>query len=199
MEIMVEFHSLWNLPTAKKIAKALAPYAPTWFEDPIRMNSPQSLAEYAAVVPQVLRRLRFDLSACDATPATLLLTTQRGRRIKVFRDLNMESCTSAGLTLEPNASSMSIDCGLCDRHPKTCPAFFTVRHKGFENPAPDYFGYTRTGVRNGHLHERTQIPDLNGNRSLLAERFFCILNNIRKASRETALIERQIANPFSGQ
>src|SRR6202045_4390186 len=47
MEIMVEFHSLWNLPTAKMIAKALVPYAPTWFEDPIRMNSPQSLAEYA--------------------------------------------------------------------------------------------------------------------------------------------------------
>jgi galactonate dehydratase len=47
MEIMVEFHSLWNLPTAKQIARALAPYAPTWFEDPIRMNSPQSLAEYA--------------------------------------------------------------------------------------------------------------------------------------------------------
>ena len=47
MEIMVEFHSLWSLPTAKRIAKALAPYAPTWFEDPIRMNSPQSLAEYA--------------------------------------------------------------------------------------------------------------------------------------------------------
>ena len=48
MEIMVEFHSLWNLPTAKMIAKALTPYAPTWFEDPIRMNSPQSLAEYAS-------------------------------------------------------------------------------------------------------------------------------------------------------
>ena len=47
MEIMVEFHSLWNLPTAKKIAAALAPYTPTWFEDPIRMNSPQALAEYA--------------------------------------------------------------------------------------------------------------------------------------------------------
>lgn len=48
MEIMVEFHSLWNLPTAKKIARALEPYAPTWYEDPIRMNSPQALAEYAA-------------------------------------------------------------------------------------------------------------------------------------------------------
>ncbi len=47
MEIMVEFHSLWNLPTAKKIARALEPYAPTWYEDPIRMNSPAALAEYA--------------------------------------------------------------------------------------------------------------------------------------------------------
>jgi galactonate dehydratase len=47
MEIMVELHSLWNLPTAKKIAKALEPFSPTWYEDPIRMNSPQALAEYA--------------------------------------------------------------------------------------------------------------------------------------------------------
>jgi L-alanine-DL-glutamate epimerase-like enolase superfamily enzyme len=47
MEIMVEFHSLWNLPAAKQIARALEPYKPTWFEDPIRMNSPQALAEYA--------------------------------------------------------------------------------------------------------------------------------------------------------
>ena len=47
MDIMVEFHSLWNLPTAKKIARALEPYAPMWYEDPIRMNSPQALAEYA--------------------------------------------------------------------------------------------------------------------------------------------------------
>ncbi|MBW4090114.1 MAG: mandelate racemase/muconate lactonizing enzyme family protein [Proteobacteria bacterium] len=47
MEIMVEFHSLWNLPMAKKLAQALEPYDPTWFEDPIRMNSPQALAEYA--------------------------------------------------------------------------------------------------------------------------------------------------------
>ena len=47
MEIMVEFHSLWNLPAAKQIARALEPYAPTWFEDPIRMTSPQALSEYA--------------------------------------------------------------------------------------------------------------------------------------------------------
>ncbi|WP_293796093.1 mandelate racemase/muconate lactonizing enzyme family protein [uncultured Bosea sp.] len=47
MEIMVEFHSLWNLPTAKQIARVLEAYKPTWYEDPIRMNSPQALAEYA--------------------------------------------------------------------------------------------------------------------------------------------------------
>jgi galactonate dehydratase len=47
MEIMVEFHSLWNLPMAKKLARVLEQYNPTWYEDPIRMNSPQALAEYA--------------------------------------------------------------------------------------------------------------------------------------------------------
>ncbi|HTI01746.1 MAG TPA: mandelate racemase/muconate lactonizing enzyme family protein [Acidisoma sp.] len=47
MDIMVEFHSLWNLTTAKRIAGALEPYEPAWFEDPIRMNSSQALADYA--------------------------------------------------------------------------------------------------------------------------------------------------------
>ncbi|HEU0222229.1 MAG TPA: mandelate racemase/muconate lactonizing enzyme family protein [Paracoccaceae bacterium] len=47
MEIMVEFHSLWNLPTAKQIARAIEPFRPTWYEDPIRMTSPQALAEFA--------------------------------------------------------------------------------------------------------------------------------------------------------
>ena len=47
MDIMVEFHSMWNLTTAKRIAKALEPFNPTWYEDPIRMNSSQALAEYA--------------------------------------------------------------------------------------------------------------------------------------------------------
>jgi L-alanine-DL-glutamate epimerase-like enolase superfamily enzyme len=47
MDIMVEFHSLWNLTTAKRIARLLEPFEPTWYEDPIRMNSSQALAEYA--------------------------------------------------------------------------------------------------------------------------------------------------------
>ena len=51
MDIMVEFHSLWDLPTAKQIARALTPYEPYWLEDPIRMNSSTALADYARSTP----------------------------------------------------------------------------------------------------------------------------------------------------
>ncbi|WP_224419209.1 MULTISPECIES: mandelate racemase/muconate lactonizing enzyme family protein [unclassified Modicisalibacter] len=47
MDIMVEFHSQWNLTSAKRIANALEPYDPYWFEDPIKMTSTAALGEYA--------------------------------------------------------------------------------------------------------------------------------------------------------
>lgn len=48
MDIMVEFHSLWNLPTSKRICAALEEFEPAWFEDPIRADDIGSLAELAA-------------------------------------------------------------------------------------------------------------------------------------------------------
>lgn len=48
MDIMVEFHSLWNLPTAKKIARALEEFEPFWYEDPIKADNIDALADYAA-------------------------------------------------------------------------------------------------------------------------------------------------------
>lgn len=51
MEIMVEFHSLWQLLPAMQIAKALTPYGTYWHEDPIRMDSLGDLKRYAAVSP----------------------------------------------------------------------------------------------------------------------------------------------------
>jgi galactonate dehydratase len=53
MDIMVEFHSLWNLPTAKRIARALEEFEPYWYEDPLRADNIDALADYAAstVVP----------------------------------------------------------------------------------------------------------------------------------------------------
>ena len=47
MDIMVEFHSLWQLPPAIRIAEALAPFDTFWHEDPIRMDSLGSLRRYA--------------------------------------------------------------------------------------------------------------------------------------------------------
>ena len=47
MDIHVEFHSLWNLPTAIKIAKALEQFNPFWYEDPIKMDNLDAIAEYA--------------------------------------------------------------------------------------------------------------------------------------------------------
>jgi galactonate dehydratase len=51
MDIMVEFHSMWQLLPAMKIAAALAPYATYWHEDPIRMDSLADLRRYAAASP----------------------------------------------------------------------------------------------------------------------------------------------------
>jgi L-alanine-DL-glutamate epimerase-like enolase superfamily enzyme len=48
MDVMVEFHSLWDLPTAKKIARALEEFDPYWFEDPIKADDLDALAEFAS-------------------------------------------------------------------------------------------------------------------------------------------------------
>jgi L-alanine-DL-glutamate epimerase-like enolase superfamily enzyme len=45
MDLMVELHGLWDLESAKRIIRALEPYAPAWFEDPIRMDDVEGLAE----------------------------------------------------------------------------------------------------------------------------------------------------------
>jgi L-alanine-DL-glutamate epimerase-like enolase superfamily enzyme len=47
MEIMVELHSLWRLPAALKIAEALEPFEPFWYEDPVRMDSLPALVDFA--------------------------------------------------------------------------------------------------------------------------------------------------------
>lgn len=47
MDIMVELHSIWRLPAALKIAKALEPYDPFWFEDPVRADSLDALKTFA--------------------------------------------------------------------------------------------------------------------------------------------------------
>jgi L-alanine-DL-glutamate epimerase-like enolase superfamily enzyme len=47
IDVMVEFHSLWRLPPAQRIAQALAEFDTYWHEDPIRMDSLALLKQYA--------------------------------------------------------------------------------------------------------------------------------------------------------
>jgi galactonate dehydratase len=51
IDVMVEFHSMWQLTPALRIAKALTPFGTYWHEDPIRMDSLASLRRYAAASP----------------------------------------------------------------------------------------------------------------------------------------------------
>lgn len=51
MDIMVEFHGLWDLPAAKRIARALEEFQPFWFEDPLRADDLGALAQYAQATP----------------------------------------------------------------------------------------------------------------------------------------------------
>ncbi len=46
IDIMVECHSLWTLPAAIKISRALEDYNPYWIEDPIKADSLENLAEF---------------------------------------------------------------------------------------------------------------------------------------------------------
>ena len=46
MEVMCEFHSMWNLTSALAIARELKQYRPFWAEDPIKMDSSGALADY---------------------------------------------------------------------------------------------------------------------------------------------------------
>jgi L-alanine-DL-glutamate epimerase-like enolase superfamily enzyme len=51
MDIMIEFHGLWRLPAALKIARALADYGVFWLEEPISGHNPVDLAEYRRNAP----------------------------------------------------------------------------------------------------------------------------------------------------
>lgn len=48
MDIKVELHGLWNLPSAMRILHALEPFRPTWVEDPIRPDDVEALRRLRA-------------------------------------------------------------------------------------------------------------------------------------------------------
>jgi L-alanine-DL-glutamate epimerase-like enolase superfamily enzyme len=47
VDIAVELHSRWNLPSAIRIAEALEEIRPMWYEDPLRMDNADALATFS--------------------------------------------------------------------------------------------------------------------------------------------------------
>jgi galactonate dehydratase len=47
MEVAIEFHGFWNLPSAKRIAAALEPYRPMWLEEMLPQDNLAAYAELA--------------------------------------------------------------------------------------------------------------------------------------------------------
>jgi L-alanine-DL-glutamate epimerase-like enolase superfamily enzyme len=45
IDVMVELHGLWDVPAACRIVGALEEFEPAWIEDPVRVSSPDALAE----------------------------------------------------------------------------------------------------------------------------------------------------------
>jgi galactonate dehydratase len=60
IEILLEFHSLWNLTAATRIAKALEPYKPMWLEDmllPGNFEQYRQLAEATSIPLTISERM----------------------------------------------------------------------------------------------------------------------------------------------
>lgn len=50
MQIMLECHSLWSVPAARDIVRALAPYNIYWIEDPISINNLAALSDFRRTI-----------------------------------------------------------------------------------------------------------------------------------------------------
>ena len=83
MEVMVELHSMWDLPSALAIARALQEFRPFWAEDPIKMQDSDALALFAA---------RSGLPVCAsetvATRAGFLEILRKGAADYVMLDIS---------------------------------------------------------------------------------------------------------------
>ena len=81
MDVMVDFHTNWDLPSAQKIARALEEVSPAWIEDPVSPDDISALAAFTASTPipvaagetlatrwsfkEVLNRRAVDILMCD--------------------------------------------------------------------------------------------------------------------------------------
>ena len=73
MDVMVELHSLWNIPMARKIIAALGEYRPYWIEDPGRSDIHGGLHAVAGGISAASTMLAVGKTA--AQPSTFIPLT----------------------------------------------------------------------------------------------------------------------------
>ena len=81
MDLMVELHGLWNLPTALKIARAFESEGldPYWIEDPLRPDDIESLARFAqgtklpTTASELLGGRQAFRELCEARAASIVM------------------------------------------------------------------------------------------------------------------------------
>lgn len=78
IEILIEFHSNWNLTSAVRIAKALEPYHPMWLED---MLLPGDFAQYRELAQSTALPLTIGERMAGRMPFQQLLEAQAARYI----------------------------------------------------------------------------------------------------------------------
>jgi L-alanine-DL-glutamate epimerase-like enolase superfamily enzyme len=89
IDILMEFHSMWNLTSAVRIAEALEPYNPLWLED---MLMPGNYAQYA----ELARSTRLPLTISERIAGKLQFESMLESRAAKF--VMFDVCWCGGLT-----------------------------------------------------------------------------------------------------
>ncbi len=89
IEILMEFHSMWNLTSAIRIAQALEPYQPMWLED---MLLPGNYGQYA----ELARATRLALTISERMAGKLQFESMLESRAARF--VMFDVCWCGGLT-----------------------------------------------------------------------------------------------------
>jgi galactonate dehydratase len=162
MDIMVEFHSLWNLTSAKRICAALEEFDPFWYEDPIKMTNADALASLAASTPvpicaseTLATRSAFrELLERDAVGIVMLDLSWVGglseaRKIAAMAEtyhlpVAPHDCTGPVVLIASVHLSLNAPNALLQ---ETVRAFYTGWYKELVTELPD--------IRNGFVHPMT--------------------------------------------
>ena len=110
MDVAIELHGYWNLPSASAIARALEPYSPMWLEEPLPQDN---LDAYAQLKNDT--RLPLVLSERLMTRWQFREVVERG----LARFVNPDPCWCGGLT-EARAIATLADTAYVPIAPHNC-------------------------------------------------------------------------------